>query len=71
MTHVSRLYILLCGYEIIPKTISTRDRGARFIMSEPISAYLLETGQGYILIDTGINSSLTNDPDLAYLGERP
>jgi len=66
VTQVSRLYILLCGYEIIPKTISTRNRGGRFIMSEPISAYLLETSQGYILIDTGINSTLTNDPDLAY-----
>ncbi len=66
MTQVSRLYVLLCGYEIIPKTISTRHRGDRFIMSEPISAYLLETSQGYVLIDTGINSTLTNDPELAY-----
>ena len=66
MTQVSKLYVLLCGYEFIPKTVSTRDRGDRFVMSEPISAYLLETVQGYVLIDTGINSSLTNDPELAY-----
>lgn len=37
MTDVSRLYIILCGYEILPKTVSTRDRGARFIMSDPES----------------------------------
>lgn len=66
MTQVLKLYVLLCGFEIIPKTISTRDRGERFMISSPISAYLLETKQGYVLIDTGINSDLTNDPDLAY-----
>jgi N-acyl homoserine lactone hydrolase len=66
VSQVKKLYILLCGFEIIPKTISTRDRGGRFIMSEPISAYLLETSQGFVLIDTGINSTLTNNPELAY-----
>ncbi len=40
MTSVRRLFVLLCGYEILPKTISTRDRGERFIMSEPISGSL-------------------------------
>ncbi len=64
MTMVSRLYVLLCGFEIIPKTISTRDRGGRFIMSEPISAYLLETDYGYVLVDTGVNSTLIHDPKL-------
>lgn len=65
-TQVSRLYVLLCGFEIIPKTVSTRDRGDRFLMSEPISVYLLETTQGLILVDTGVNSELINDPELCY-----
>lgn len=35
-------------------------------MSGPISACLLETAQGLILIDAGINSALINDPELGY-----
>jgi N-acyl homoserine lactone hydrolase len=64
MTQVNKLYALLCGFEIIPKTVSTRDRGERFIMSEPVSAYLLDTQQGFILVDAGLNSALIDDPDL-------
>ncbi len=63
MTEASRLYIFLCGYEILPKTVSTRDRGARFIMSEPVCAYLIETAGGLVLFDTGINSDNINDPE--------
>ena len=33
VTAIKRLFVLLCGFEIIPKTISTRDRGERFIIS--------------------------------------
>lgn len=64
MTAVQKLYILLCGFEILPKTISTRNRGHRFILSEPVSAYLIETNQGFVLFDTGINTEILNDPDL-------
>lgn len=62
---VQRLYVLLCGFEIIPKTVSTRGRGARFVMSEPISAYLIETNEGLILFDTGINTDNIWDKDKA------
>jgi hypothetical protein len=55
MTAVKRLYVLLCGFEVLPKTISTRDRGARFILSEPVCAYLLDTHSGWILLDAGLN----------------
>lgn len=64
MTDVRRLFVLLCGYEIIPKTISTRNRGKRFIMAEPISAYLLDTSKGWILLDTGVDPDYANDPGL-------
>lgn len=64
-TEVRRLFVLLCGFEIIPKTISTMGRGERFIMSEPISAYLMDTEAGWILFDTGLDEARTDDPLLA------
>ena len=55
MTSVRKLYVLLCGYEVLPKTVSTKDRGADFILSEPISVYLLDTDSGWIMIDAGVD----------------
>lgn len=52
---VRRLFVLLCGFEILPKTISTRGRGSRFILSEPVCVYLLDTCSGWILLDAGLN----------------
>jgi N-acyl homoserine lactone hydrolase len=54
-TRVRRLFVLLCGFEILPKTVSTRGRGGRFILSEPVCAYLLDTASGWILLDAGLN----------------
>ena len=62
MTSVKKLYVLLCGFEIIPKTVSTRDRGGRFILSSPISAYLFDTDRGYVLFDTGYDPRNSRDP---------
>lgn len=45
-TAIRRLFVLLCGFEILPKSISTRDLGARLILSEPVCAYLLDTDIG-------------------------
>lgn len=57
MTEARKLYFLLCGFEIIPKTVSTKNRGARFVMSEPIGAFLVERANGeFFLFDTGINT---------------
>jgi N-acyl homoserine lactone hydrolase len=67
MTSIRRLYVLLCGYEVIPKTISTRDLGGRFILSEPICAYLLDTETGWVLLDAGINPDNIRDPERAKL----
>ena len=61
-TEVRRLFVLLCGYEILPKTVSTRDRGARFILSEPVCAYLLDTARGWVLLDAGLNPDNLDDP---------
>lgn len=60
-TSVRRLFVLLCGFEILPKTISTRDSGGRFILSEPVCAYLLDTESGWILLDTGLNADNGRD----------
>jgi N-acyl homoserine lactone hydrolase len=60
-TSVRRLFVLLCGFEVLPKTVSTRGRGQRFLMSEPISAYLLDTESGWILIDTGFDPANVRD----------
>jgi N-acyl homoserine lactone hydrolase len=61
MTSVRRLFVLLCGFEILPKTVSTRNRGANIIMSEPISVYLLDTESGWILIDAGVDPAYVRD----------
>jgi N-acyl homoserine lactone hydrolase len=60
-TDVRRLFVLLCGFEILPKTISTRDRGRRFILSEPVCAYLLDTAHGWVLLDTGLDPANGRD----------
>lgn len=54
-TSIRRLFVLLCGFEVLPKSISTRGRGARFILSEPVCAYLLDTDRGWVLLDTGLH----------------
>jgi N-acyl homoserine lactone hydrolase len=62
LTSVRRLYVLLCGFEIMRKTISTKDRGRRFVLSEPVSAYLLDTTQGWILMDAGFDRAAIQGP---------
>jgi N-acyl homoserine lactone hydrolase len=62
LTSVRRLYVLLCGFEFLPKSISTRNLGSRFILSEPICAYLLDTTTGWVLLDAGVNPETIRDP---------
>ena len=62
MTQARKLYFLLCGFEILPKTVSTKNQGARFVMAEPIGAFLVETTAGYFLFDTGIDTYNIEDP---------
>lgn len=64
MSEVRRLFVLLCGYEVLPKTISTHDLGARFILAEPVCAYLLDTARGWVLLDTGIDPAYARDVHL-------
>jgi N-acyl homoserine lactone hydrolase len=64
MTDVRRLYILLCGYEILPRSVSVRGADPALLMCEPVCAYLLETVHGWVLFDTGIDSARLKDPTL-------
>lgn len=64
MSDVRRLYVLLCGYEVLRKVISTRNSGERFVLAEPVCAYLLDTAQGWVLLDTGIDPAYAHDPHL-------
>lgn len=66
MTSVSKLFVLLCGYEIIPKTMSTRGRGEDFVLAAPVCTYVMETEQGWVLFDTGINTDNLTDPVRVY-----
>ncbi len=61
MTEVRKLYILLCGYEIIRKSGCIRNEQPNIILAVPICCYLLETERGFVLFDTGLDSSTLND----------
>ena len=63
MTAIKRMFVLLCGYEILPMTVSLRGADPRFIVSVPISAYLLDTTAGWVLFDSGLDSFHLTDPD--------
>ena len=65
MTSVQRLYVLLTGYEFLAKSVSVLGAPEKFILSEPICAYLLETTEGCVLIDCGLNLKVLRDPGLA------
>lgn len=62
MTAIKRMFVLLCGYEILPKTVSLRGADPRFIVSVPICAYLLDTTEGWVLLDSGLDSFHLSDP---------
>jgi N-acyl homoserine lactone hydrolase len=54
-TCVRRLFVILCGFEVLPKSISVRGADSRFILSEPVCVYLLDTEDGWVLLDAGLN----------------
>lgn len=62
MTDIKRLFVLLCGYEILPKSISIMGANNRFLLSEPICAYLLDTRHGWVLLDAGMDPRHVHDP---------
>ncbi|MBB95172.1 MAG: MBL fold metallo-hydrolase [Rhodobacteraceae bacterium] len=61
-TSVRRLYVMLCGYEIIPYAISLRGADPRLVIAVPITAYLMDTDAGWVLFDTGLDEANLRDP---------
>jgi N-acyl homoserine lactone hydrolase len=66
MTDVRKLYILLCGYEVIRKSGCRRGAKPEVLLAVPICAYLIETVNGYVLFDAGLNSARLRDPAEAH-----
>ncbi|WP_417308551.1 N-acyl homoserine lactonase family protein [Devosia sp.] len=62
MSAVRRMFVLLCGYEILPMTVSLRGANPRFIVSVPICTYLLDTTEGWVLLDAGLDEHHLRDP---------
>lgn len=65
-TSVKRLFIFLCGFEIVPQGLSLKGAGSRVLLAEPICAYLVETTEGWVLLDTGLDASRLADPALLH-----
>lgn len=61
-TDVRRLFVLHCGYEIIPRSISLRGADPRFLHAVPITCYLLDTAQGWVLFDAALDTGHLDDP---------
>ena len=61
-TLIRQLYVLLCGYEIIPRSISLRGADPRFLHAVPITAYLIDTERGWVLFDTALDPANIEDP---------
>ena len=61
MTEVKRLFILLCGYEIIRKSGCIRGEQPHIILAVPVCCYLMETARGYVMFDTGLDSTVLAD----------
>lgn len=66
MTEVRKLYILLCGYEILRKSGCIRGEQPNIVLAVPICCYLLDTEQGYVLFDTGLDSAPLRDVNASH-----
>ncbi len=61
-TEIQKLYILLCGYEIIRKSGCIRGEQPHIVLAVPVCCYLMETARGFVLFDTGLSSAGLDDP---------
>lgn len=62
MTSVRQLIPLTLAWERLPKSYSVYGDSSEEILIEPVPAVLLDTDDGWVLIDTGMNMPLINDP---------
>lgn len=61
---VSRIIALTLGWEDLPRSASVHGASRTERVREPVPALLLETGEGWLLLDTGFNTALLRDPAL-------
>jgi N-acyl homoserine lactone hydrolase len=60
-TSVRRVIPLVVGWERLPRSYSIHSDRSGEILTEPVPAVLLDTDDGWTLIDTGINTALIHD----------
>ena len=62
MSSIRRLIPLTVAWERVPKSFSVYGDSSGEVVVEPVPAVLLDTDDGWLLIDTGMNMPLINDP---------
>lgn len=55
---------LTLGWERLPKSYSVHGDGSGETLVEPVTAVLLDTDDGWVLLDTGFNTALIHDEPL-------
>jgi N-acyl homoserine lactone hydrolase len=63
-TSVRRVIPLIVGWERLPKSYSVHGDASGATLVEPVPCVLLDTDDGWALIDTGINTALMRDRPL-------
>jgi N-acyl homoserine lactone hydrolase len=61
---VRRIILLTLGWEHLPKSVSVDGAPDTVVLREPVPGVLLECDGGWLLLDTGFNTALINDPAL-------
>ncbi|MFD8813394.1 N-acyl homoserine lactonase family protein [Streptomyces sp. NPDC059627] len=61
---VRRVLPLLLGWEDLPRSVSVHGAPYGERVREPVPGVLLETAEGWLLLDTGFNTALLRDPAL-------
>jgi N-acyl homoserine lactone hydrolase len=64
MSGVRRLIPLVLGWERLPKSYSIHGEESGEVLVEPVPAVLLDTDDGWTLIDTGMSTALIRDRPL-------
>lgn len=62
---VRRIVLLTLGWEELPQSISIDGADPSVRLREPVPGVLLQTDDGWLLLDTGFNTALIRDPWLA------
>ncbi len=60
-----RIIPLTLGAETLPRSVSILGDRTGQLITEPVTAVLVETSAGWVLLDTGHNPALVRDPALA------